>query len=275
VVALAVASSLFDDASVRQQLATQVELLTGPRTREVVLALVDHTRRSDASPLAALVGLGTLLFGAVRIFEALRTALNQVWGVETEHGGWRAMLHERLVAFLLLLGTGILLVASLITSAALSVVSQAAARALPQELAALSLPRFVGSQPLGEVMASLRLADGLVSFLVTALVFAVLFRVLPDCEVAWRDAAVGAITTAVLFQLGRIGIGFYLAHAGVASTYGAAGSLVVLLLWVFYSAQIFLFGAQFTWVYATELGSRAQARRVRAEERGAVAAGGS
>jgi membrane protein len=220
------------------ELAAQLEGLMGPAGHELVYTILATTPLQGGT-LATVLGLGALLIGATAVFGELQATLNLVWEVQpAPTGGVRAelwaWLKQRLFSLALVFALAFLLLVSLVISAAL-----AAATAL-----------FQGPEQtlLG------RLLDLAVSLLGLSVMFALLFRYVPDAEVRWRDVWLGGMVTAVLFSLGKTAIGSYIGQAGVGSPYGAAGSLVVLLVWVYYSGLIFFFGGEFTHAWATRQG---------------------
>jgi len=189
--------------------------------------------------VAAVVGTVTLLLGAGGVFGALKDALNTIWGVAPKpDAGFMKMVRDRFLSFSMVLGVGFLLMVSLTLSAGIS-----------------ALSKYLGDRIPGVpfVWESL---NTVVSVGVFALLFAMIYKALPDAKVQWRDVWIGALLTAIVFTLGKVAIGLYLGRGAVGSAYGAAGSLVVLLLWIYYSAQILFFGAEFTKVFATRRGSK-------------------
>jgi membrane protein len=221
------------------QLAAQLEGLMGPAGRELVTSILTTTTPQGGT-LATVLGLVTLLIGATAVFGELQATLNLIWEVQlAPTGGARAgiwaWLRERLFSLALVLALAFLLLVSLVISAALT--------------AAAALLQGPERTLLG------RLPELAVSLLVLTLGFALLFTYVPDAEVRWRDVWLGAVVTALLFTLGKTAIGSYLGRAGVGSAYGAAGSLVVLLVWVYYAALIVFFGAEFTQAWATRQGA--------------------
>src|SRR5882724_7117942 len=220
---------------VATQLAAQLEGLMGPAGRELVNSILTTTSPKGGT-WATVVGLVTLLIGATAVFGELQATLNLIWEVQPAPTGgvWAglwALLKKRLFSLALVLALAFLLLVSLVISAALA---GAAAWFQGPEQALVS-----------------RLLELAVSLLVLTLVFALLYMYVPDAEIGWRDVWLGGFITAVLFTIGKTAIGFYLGQASVGSAYGAAGSLVVLLVWVYYSALIMFFGAEFTHVWAT------------------------
>lgn len=238
VVAIAVAGLAFGREAAQGRIVSELGGLVGLAGARAIEALIESSRKPEAGVLATLLGAGTLLLGASGAFVELKGGLNQVWEVEPPAGGLWGIVRDRLAAFALVLAVGFLLLASLLVSAALSATGTL-------------LARFV-SQPAGLLQAG----NALVSLAVITVLFALIFKYLPDSEVAWGDVWAGAAMTSVLFTAGKFVIGLYLGHSGVTSAYGAAGSVVVLIVWVYYAAQIFYFGAELTQAYARTHGSR-------------------
>jgi membrane protein len=207
----------------------------GKAIQSMVKAGAEHPTHGK---VATIIGIFTLLFGASGVFGQLQDALNTIWEVAPRPGrGVWGFIRDRFLSFAMVAGVCFLLLVSLIISAALSAVHHFFGNSLPGLHYLWSVLNFV------------------VSLAVVTLLFAMMYKALPDVKMAWRDVWIGALATAVLFTIGKWAIGMYLGRAAVASTYGAVGSLVVLLLWVYYSSQIFLLGAEFTQVYSRELGS--------------------
>ncbi len=239
VIAIAIAGLVLDPGEVQQAVLTQMGGLVGPDGAELIKTMLESAQKPATGLLAAGLGVITLLFGALGVFGQLQDALNTIWEVKPKPGrGLRGVMQDRLLSLSMVLVVGFLLLVSLVVSTGLSAVGGLVGGLLPQSEFFLSLVNFV------------------ISFLVITLLFALMFKYLPDAQIDWRDVGVGAAITALLFTVGKQLIGLYLGNAGVTSSYGAAGSLVVLLLWVYYSSQIFLLGAEFTQVYANQLGSR-------------------
>ena len=221
---------VLDRQQVARQLEVQLESLMGPAGRELITSILTTTS-PEGGALATVVGLVTLFIGATAVFGELQTTMNLIWEVQPAPTGgvWAgiwAWLKERIFSLAIVLALAFLLLVSLVISAAL-----AGAAALvwgPQETLLSRLLEFA------------------VSLAVLTVGFALLFEYVPDAEVRWRDVWLGGIVTAVLFTLGKTAIGYYLGQASVGSAYGAAGSMVVLLVWVYYSALIVFFGAEFT-----------------------------
>jgi membrane protein len=239
VMTIAIAGLVFGKEAAQQSIMTQMESLVGPQSAAAVKQMLDIAQKPSSGLLASLITLGTLLLGASGVFAQLQDALNTVWGVEPKagRGVWGA-IKDRFFSLVAVLGTGFLLLVSLVLSAALAAFGKLFTGWLP------------GHESLLHVM------DFVVSFGVITLLFAMMFKLLPDAKIAWRDVWIGAGLTSLLFTIGKFAIGLYLGKAEIGSAYGAAGSLVILLVWVYYSSQILLFGAEFTAVYANRYGSR-------------------
>lgn len=238
VVAIAVAGFVYGEEAARGELDTQIRGLVGKEGAEAVQELLAHAQQPTQGILATVIGLATLLVGASGVFGQLQMSLNAIWEVRPKPGGgiW-SFLQTRLLSFTMVLGIGFLLLMSLILSAILAGVAGYVQQFFPGG---------------GWVTQG---ANVVVSLAVITLLFAMIFRLLPDAKIAWKDVWAGAALTALMFTVGKFGIGEYLGRASVGSSYGAAGSLVVLILWVYYSSQILLFGAEFTQVYARQTGS--------------------
>jgi membrane protein len=226
-------------AQVASQLEAQLEGLMGPAGRELVTSILTTTS-PEGGTWATVVGLVTLLIGATAVFGELQATMNLIWEVRPAPTGaiWagiRALLKERLFSLAIVFALAFLLLVSLVISAAL----------------AGAASWFQGPE---QALVS-RVLEFAVSLLVLTIVFALLFRYVPDAEIRWRDVWLGGLITAALFTLGKTAIGYYLGQASVGSAYGAAGSLVVLLVWVYYSALIMFFGAEFTHAWATRHGT--------------------
>jgi membrane protein len=237
-IAVTVASAFVDELAVTNQLFTQFENTVGTETAKFVQDLVvDLSQRTSAgSPLTTLVGFGVLLYAASGLFSHLKYALNTIWHVPpSAHSGPVAFVKGRLLAFLLVIGVGMLLVLTALFGVLFSVLR--------------SYLDLGGSGILENVAVSLSLAT---------FSFAIIFKILPDVDIAWRDVWVGALVTALLFEIGGVLVGFYLGRSNFASGFEAAGALVVLLIAIYYFAQMFLFGAVFTRIYASTFGSQRQ-----------------
>jgi membrane protein len=225
---------------VRGQLDDQIRGLLGQDAARAVQGMVQSaTDHPSSGVVATVLGTAALLFGATGVFGELQDSLNTIWEVKPKPGrGWRGLVQDRLLSFGMVLTVAFLLIVSLVVSTLLSGVG-----------------KFVGGY-VGALEPLWHAIDVLVSVAVLTVLFGAIFKWLPDVEVTWHDIWIGAAVTSVLFTIGKLLIGLYLGRSSMTSVYGAAGSLVLLLLWVYYSAQILFFGAELTQVYANQYGTR-------------------
>jgi membrane protein len=256
-IAVAMAGIFFGQEAARGQISRELSRVLGTAAAESVEQMIESAAKPDAGLIATIIGIVTLLFGATGVVNQLKDALNTIWNVEeNKRGGIRGLVLDRLLSMAMVLGIGFLLLVTLVIDAAISGMGA-------------YVSRIVG----GEVL--LQAVQLTLSLVLVTVLFAAIFKVLPDLTVAWRDVWMGALFTSVLFVLGKFGIGLYLGKAAVGSSYGAAGSLVILLVWVYWSAQIMFLGAEFTQVYARTYGSlrgdrskqEARAQAARPEDR--------
>jgi membrane protein len=239
VLIVAIVGVVFGETAAATQVANQVRDMVGDEGADAIQALVWNARTSSASALASLLGVATLLFGASSVFAELRAILNLIWEADRPAGiGFVSLLRHRFFSFGMVLAVGFLLIVSLTISAALAAAGKYFGQWLPVPPEVLDAINFV------------------VSFAVTTAAFALIYKYVPVVRIAWNDVWIGAFATALLFTVGKTLIGLYLGRASFDSAYGAAGSLIVVIVWVYYSAQIFIFGAEFTHVYAHTHGSR-------------------
>jgi membrane protein len=257
VLLLVLLSLAMDPQDVQQLLTGQVGRLLGPAGAGQIGEVLQSADTPDLSRgMTAALGTGALLFGAVGAFVELQNALNRVWDVEPDpaQGGVRRFLRQRLVSFGMLLTIAFLLLVSLIVNAAVAAVGDGIARLLPDPFTGVVL----------QIMQAV-LAIGVITLL-----FALLFRYVPDAEVEWRDVLVGAFATALLFTAGQFALGLYLGRSDPGSAFGAAGALALLLIWIYYSAIILFLGAEFTQSWASHRGSGIEpaAGAIRVSERG-------
>jgi membrane protein len=246
VLSIAIAGVFFGEQAARGEIVEQIRGLIGTMGASAVQAVLENAGRPGAGLIATIVSVVTLLIGANTALAELKTGLDQIWDVPSEkRQGFWYFIRTRVLSVGLILALGFLLLVSLVISAALT-----------------TLERFWGGEGLiADVVGWLNVVF---SFALVVALFGTIYKVLPSVRVSWRDVFIGAVVTALLFTIGKFVIGAYLGNSGLASTYGAAGSVVVLLVWVYYSAQIFLLGAEFTRSYAYQLGSLCSARRARA-----------
>ncbi len=239
VIVIAIASFLFERSTVQNRIIEQLQGLLGPDGAKLVEGMLTSAQANEGGGFwPTVISVTLLIVGASGLFVQLQDALNTVWNVETrpDAGLW-GLIRDRLLSFGMLLSIGFLLLVSLMLSAGLAAVSS-----------------LFGDALFGWDLGW-RILNTIVSFGVITLLFALIYKVLPDATVSWSDVWIGSAMTALLFTIGKSLIGLYLGSSSVASAYGAAGSFVVLLLWIYYSAQILLFGAEFTQVYANRFGS--------------------
>jgi membrane protein len=244
IVCIGIAGFAFGKEAAQGQIMSQLSGLIGTEGAQTVQTLVQHASKPSSGIIATSAGIFLLLFGASGVFGELRDSLNTVWGVKpASYSGVMGFVRYRFVSFAMVLGIGFLLLVSLILSAAIAVAGT-----------------FFGNWlPASELL--LHSANVLFSLASITVLFALTYKLVPDVDIRWRDVWIGAAVTAALFTIGKTLIGLYLGKASVGSAYGAAGSLVVFILWVYYSAQIFFLGAQFTRTFSDRHGSRAQARQ--------------
>ena len=235
-IVIAIAGFVFGADAARGEIFGQLAGLIGPDGAKAVEGLLQAADRPRQGVIATIAGVATLVLGATTVFGELQNALDRIWRAPARAAskGWWNLLRTRLLSFGMILGIAFLLTVSLVASAAIA-----------------ALGKWWGA---AEILA--HVLEVVLSFGLTTVLFALIYKFIPRVHVAWRDVWIGAAVTALLFAVGKFLIGLYLGKSSVASSFGAAGSLVVLMLWVYYSAQIFLFGSEFTWVYAHEHGSR-------------------
>jgi membrane protein len=226
-IAVGLAGIAFDEADARARLITQMSELVGKEGSEAIQVMLENGSKASGT-LSTVVGIATLLFGASGVFGELQSAMDAVWDVKPKTVGWLGMLRARFLSFAMVLGTGFLLVVSLLVSTTIAAMQDSLQSQLPALEPALHALSVVAT------------------FAIVTILFALIYKLLPDAQVTWGDACVGAIVTAALFSIGKLAIGLYLGKSGLASGYGAAGSLVVLIVWIYYSAQIVFFGAEIT-----------------------------
>ena len=242
IIAIAVAGMAFGAEAAQGSIVTQIRGLVGERGAEEIQTILLSAHKPAVGTIVGIFGVATLLFGASGVFGELQDALNTIWHVPNRQRSIWESIKDRFPSFVMVLGTGFLLLVSLLLSTALAAIG-----------------KFLsGWLPLSENL--LHVLSFIVSFGISALLFAMIFKILPQTPVAWSDVWVGAAVTSLLFDVGKLLIGLYLGKSSIASTYGAASSLAIVLAWVYYSAQILYFGAEFTRVYARRHGSRSEGR---------------
>ena len=229
----------FGERAARGQIASQIGTVTGPEAAEAIQSVIQNAHQSDAGVMSTIMGVVLLLVGASGVFGELQTALNNMWGVKPnpQRGMVKDFLMARFLSFTMVLGVAFMLLASLIVSALLSGVGRVLSESLP------------GGEALWQIL------NFLLSLGVITLLFALIFKFVPDAKVKWRDVWIGAAVTALLFSIGKLLLGLYLGKSTVVSAYGAAGSVVAFVVWVYYAAQILFIGAEFTQVYSRAAGT--------------------
>jgi membrane protein len=237
ILVIASASLIFHREQVEADITGELQRTFGEPVARAIAGIVTNAANSGSTPVATVVGLFVLLFGASGVFGELQDSLNSIWKVQPKPGrAWFTIIKERFVSFTMVLGTGFLLLVSLVINTALTAMGNYFAHLMPGAWV-------------------WQVVNQLVSFVFIAGVFALIYKVVPDVKVAWRDVWPGAVLAALLFVLGKYLLGLYLGLASTTSAYGAAGSLVAFLIWVYYSAQILLFGAEFARVSARRRGA--------------------
>jgi len=222
----------------------QIASLVGRNAADTLTSAVRSIRASGHGATAGVVGAVMLAVGASTVFAQLQAVLNRIWGVQPKPGRfWHDLIKQRLVSFAMVVGVGFVMLVSLVLSAVLTMITDYFSYLLP------------GADVFWHSL------DAVLSFSVIALLFAAIFKVVPDVHVGWRDVWLGGLVSAALFVIGKTTLAFYLARSGIESAYGAAGSLLVLLAWVYYSSQILFFGAEFTKLHAEENRSRVKPMR--------------
>ncbi len=249
VLVIAVAGFFYGADAAQGQLLGQLRGLMGEKGAEAIQLVLAGARNHDSGLRATIIATVLLLFGATSVFAELKDSLDEIWGVPKPTGStWWDIVRTRLLSFGLILVLGFLLMVSLVVSAALAI-----------------LENYVGGL-WKDATVVLGWIAWLISFSVIAVLFGVIYKLLPRIKLSWRDVTIGAFGTAAMFELGKYIIGLYIGNSGVANSFGAAGSTIAMLLWVYYSAQIFFLGAEFARQYALQLGSL---RHKPAEETGA------
>lgn len=233
ILVIAIAAFVFGRSAAQDAMIAEVSRLVGIQGALTVKAIIQYGRTPTADRIASAVGIATLLFGASSVFAELQSALNKIWGTTSQRQGLNSLIRSRLFSFAMVFGVGFLLLVSLILSAALAALGQYFGSLFPAPALLLTA------------------VDLLVSFAGVAGLIALILKYVPDAKPPWRDVWHGALLTASLFVVGKSLFGLYLAKAAVGSAYGAAGSLIVVILWVYYSAMIFYFGAEVTHVRAS------------------------
>jgi len=236
-IVVATAGLVFGDDAARGAVRNQISGLMGAASADAIQGMIQNASNKNSGIIATVIGSVTLLVAASGVFLEMQTALNAIWKVESRAGMVSQLVRARLQSLGLVMTLGFLLMVSLLLSAALAALDSFLANRLPGVHLALQAVSLV------------------ISFGLITVLFAAIYKVLPDTDVAWRDVGIGAVVTALLFTLGKNGISLYIGNSRIATTYGAAGALAIILVWIYYSSQIFLLGAEFTMAWAQASGS--------------------
>lgn len=249
IITMTVAGSAYGDQVVRENMLKQISQLLGPESTRAINEVLANTEEVGADPIAKIIGIGTLVFSATTVFVSLQNGLNHIWGIKPrpEKNFLTYVLH-RLLSLAMVISIGFLLMVSLVLDAVIVIFGDLLSELLSE------LSYYIIS-----------IINVSISLGVITLVFAMIFKILPDAEIEWRDVWIGAFVTTLLFTAGKYLLGFYLGNSTMGTMYGAAGSLVLLLIWVYYSSLIILAGAEFTYVY-----SKARGRLIKPDKHAVV-----
>lgn len=240
IVIITILDAIYGTEAIEGTIRENISSLVGTQAAQYIQEIIRNATVSGQTSWAAVIGTATLLFGATKMFGEIQDSINLIWNLRAKpKRGWLRLILNRLISFSMVITLSFLLLVSFMVSGAILVLSQRLAAHFPQATVLL-----------------LSVFNQLLSFVITGMLFAILFKVLPDAFIRWKDVAVGAIVTTILFMAGKFAIGLYLEKSDIKSTYGAAGSIVVLLLWIYYSAVILYFGAAFTKEFAQHFGAR-------------------
>lgn len=237
-IVVAIAGMAFGHEAAQLALSAQIAGLMGPQSAELLQATIENASQKEVGTLASILGLVTLFVAASGVFGEMQLALNEIWKVKPSGATISRLVRARIASLGLVAALGFLLLVSLVVSAAISALGEVINAYLP----------------FGTIILSA--INGIVSFALITLLFAAIYKVLPDRSLQWHDVGLGAVVTGFLFTIGKSLIGWYIGTSAISSSYGAAGALLVVLLWVYYSAEIFLLGAEFTRAYSVRHGSR-------------------
>jgi membrane protein len=237
IIVIAIAGLVFGREAARNQVVGQIQGLVGVQGAGFVQATIESAGRPGSGLVASLIGIATLALGALGVFGQLQDALNEIWQVTPKpNRGWRGVVSDRLLSFSMVVVVGFLLLVSLVVSAGLTAFFRYFGQAVPWSVTVVQGVNLI------------------VSFVTITFLFALVFKYLPDAQIAWSHVWIGAAITSLLFVIGKFALGLYLGNSAIGTVYGAAGSVVIVLVWVYYSAQILFFGAEFTKVYAAHRG---------------------
>lgn len=239
-IVLSITGYVFGVEAARGEIAAQLQNLMGEEGAKAVQALLQNVNKPEEGIIASIIGVVLLIIGATSVFGELQNSLDRIWHApeRVRINGLFALLHERILSFGMILVIGFILMVSLVFSAAIAAISQ------------WWSPQFK------EWVMLVNMLDIVFSFMMTTAMFALIYKFMPSVKIRWGEVWIGAVITAILFTIGKFLIGLYIGRSAITSGFGAAGSLIALLVWVYYSAQIFLLGAEFTWAYSSIYGSR-------------------
>jgi membrane protein len=238
IIVISVASLFLGNETVQTAIYGQMQDLVGRQGADSVQSLIQNSYKPRTSILMTMVGIGALIAGATTVFIQIQDSLNIIWSVKPKpRRGFLKMMRDRLLSFGMILGVGFLLLVSLLLSAGLSIVGN-----------------FM-TQRVAQFAIFFKVLEVAVSFILNAVLFGALFKFLPDAKIKWHDVRIGGLLTSAMFAVGKVVIGLYLGNSHIASAYGAAGAIIIVILWVNYSSLILFFGAELTQVYATKYGS--------------------
>ncbi len=240
VILISVSGLLFGKEAMQGEVYSQISGLVGSEAALQIQATIQNVHLNKNTPFATAVSLGVLLIGATGIFNEIQDSLNKIWGLrQRSRQVWWKIFTDRLISFSLILSLGFVLTVSLILNALVAALSSR-----------------LNNIMVGAGTSLLPLIDNVISFLFTTIMFATIFKVLPDAKIKWKDVLIGALITSFLFILGKFAIGYYLGKSDLASVFGAAGSVIIIMLWIYYSSAILYLGAVFTKVYASDFGGK-------------------
>ena len=242
IIIMAICGQLFGKEAVQGQMYGEIKDLVGSSAALQIQENIKNIHLTRSTPIATIFSIGVLLIGGTGIFGEIQDSLNKIWGlkVKTKKVWWKLILN-RLLSFSLILSLGFVLIVSLVLNALIAIIGNRLNNLL-----------------LGLGKIFIPLIDNILSFTITTLLFAIIFKVLPDAKIKWKDVSIGSVITAALFTLGKFGIGYYLGRSNMATIYGAAGSVIIIMLWAYYSSVILYLGAEFTKVYANSHGTKIQ-----------------
>ncbi len=239
IVIISLCDIFYGKAAIEGSIYGQIQGFVGKEAAMQIEQVIRNATTSSDITWASVIGIGSLIFAATGVFAEIQDSINQIWRLKAKpKKSWLKLIVNRILSFSMVISLGFILLVSLIVNSVLDMLGAQLLKLLPQ--VAIYVAYIINL---------------LITFITISLLFAIIFKVLPDARIKWKDVAVGSVTTAVLFMLGKFAIGFYLGRSHISSSYGAAGSMIIILLWVYYSAAILYFGAAFTKAYALHKGT--------------------